>query len=346
VAVLFGSSMSSMSDRLSNYSLGRRLELELQRELGYRDLVRFDLFQVSWAAASFGTSVNNFANWMKASVPPDVIFIEAHDFGGGRYFLRDTKERAEVIATFKQLRRLADRYDTLVVFYDLSSLESNRRDGMRSTDEPTRELLEQAKQLGFVVLDPGDRLFRELLTHSPWGNQPFAENQHHGASWAVDLTAHALAVMIYPTLREFFRDRIPARLRERPPSDWDDQAQADPLRLALDKVSIDPEKLARVEPGYVQTNLVGTQLRVYVDLAGVRADGADADLDALAVAVIHTVLREDIYADFAETLRLELVEFGNYDEYGNGVLESAEAKWTRELDRAQLEQFLREHRPR
>jgi len=102
-------------------------------------------------------------------------------------------------------------------------------------------------------------------------------------------------------------------------------------------------------PGYVQTNLVDTQLRVYVDLAGFRANadvGADADLDALAVAVIHTVLREDIYADFAETLRLELVEFGNYDEYGNGVLESAEAKWTRELDRAGLEQFLREHRPR
>ncbi|HVI01212.1 MAG TPA: hypothetical protein VM869_20990 [Enhygromyxa sp.] len=341
VAVLFGSSMSSMSDRLSNYSLGRRLELELQRELGYRELVRLDLFQVSWAAASFGQSVNNFANWMKASVPPDVIFIEAHDFGGGRWFMRDTKTRTEVVATFNQLRQLADRYDTLVVFYDLSSLEANRRDGMRSTDPETRELLEQAERLGFVVLDPGDRLLRELLRHSPWGNQPFAENQHHGATWAVDMTAHAFATMLSPTLREFFRDRIPARLRERPAGEFE-QRRFEPLRLALDEVPLDASKLARVDPGYVQTDLVDTQLRVYVDLAGF-GDKADAELDALAVAVIHTVLREDVYADFADRLRLELVEFGNYDEYGNGVLESAESKWSRELDRAGLEQFLREH---
>lgn len=344
VAVVFGSSLSSMSDRFSNYSLGRRLELELQRELGYRELVRLDLFQVSWAAASFGASVNNFANWMKASVPPDVVFIEAHDFGGGTWFLRDTKTREQVVATFTQLRRLADRYDTLVVFYEISSIEANRRDGMRSTDTPTRELLEQAERLGFVVLDPGDRMLPELLRHSPWGVPPFAKNQHHGATWAVDITARTLAAMVYPTLREFFRDRIPARLRERQASGDDGERRLDSLRLALDGVSIDAGKLAQIAPGYVQTNLVDTQLRVYVDLAGFR-DGRNADLDALAVAVIHTILREDIYADFAERLRLELVEFANYDEYGNGVLESAKPKWQREFDRAGLEQFLRQHGP-
>src|SRR5690606_14322561 len=144
VALVLGSSLSSMSDRLSNYSLGRRLELELQRELGYRDLIRLDLFQISSAAASFGRSANNFDNWMKASVPPDVLLIEAHDFGGGRWYMRDSKDHAEVVAQLDQLRRLAARYDTLVVFYDLSSLEANRRDGMRSTDKQTRELLEQA----------------------------------------------------------------------------------------------------------------------------------------------------------------------------------------------------------
>lgn len=343
VALLCGSSLSSMSDRLSNYSLGRRLELELSRELGYRDLVRLDLFQLSAPAASFADSVNNLANWMKTSVPPDVVLIEAHDLGGSQWFLRDSKTQAEVLANFKQLRELADRYQTLVVFYDLSSLEANRRDGMRSTDAGTRELLDQAERLGFVVLDPGDRLFRELLRHSPWANQPFDENQHHGATWAVDLTAQTLAAMLHPTLREFLRDRTPARLRERPPSDWDGQRTHDPLRAALERVPIAEQQLVRIEPGYVQTELVGTQLRVYVDLAGF-GDAGDTELDTLAVAVIHTVLRDDIYAEFAETLRLELVEFVNYDEYGNGVLESAKPRWQRSLDREQLEQFLRANR--
>jgi hypothetical protein len=346
VAVLFGSSLSSMSDRLSNYSLGRRLELELQRELGYRDGVRIDLFQTSNAATSFAKSIDNFANWMKASVPPDVVFLEAHDFGGGKWYMRDSKTRAEVVGKFAELRQLADRYDTLIVFYDLSSIEANRRDSMRATDQETREVLELAERLGFVVLDPGDRLFRELLRHSPWGNQPFDDNQHHGAPWAVDMTARTLAVMLYPRLREFLRDRVPARLRERAPGSFADGRQLDPLRLALDEVRLDRQKLARIEPGYLQTELVGNQLRVYVDLAGFRTVATNADLDALAVAVIDRVLREDIYADFAETLRLQMVEFANYDEYGNGVLESAESKWQRELDREGLQRFLLEHRPR
>jgi hypothetical protein len=346
VVLLVGSSMSSMSDRFSNYSLGRRLELELQRELGYRDGIRIDLFQMSSASASFGKCVNNFANWMKASVPPDVVFIEAHDFSGGRWYMRDTKTRPELVAKFEELRQLADRYGTLVVFYDLSSMESNRRDGMRGTDKETREVLELAERLGFVVLDPGDRLFRELLRHSPWANQPFADNQHHGATWAVDMTAQMLAVMVYPRLREFLRDRVPARVREQAPGTFDDGRQIDPLRLALDEVPLDRKKLARIEPGYLQTELVATQLRVYFDLAGIRADESDIDLDVLAVAVIDRVLREDVYADFAETLRLEMVEFSNYDEYGNGVLDSAESKWKREFDRKGLQQFLRKHRPR
>src|SRR5690606_31173862 len=131
-----------------------------------------------------------------------------------------------------------------------------RRDGMRATDKQTRELLEQAKALGFVVLDPGDRLLPELLRHSPWGNQPFGENQHHGATWAVDLTAQTLAAMLYPTLREFLRDRIPARLRERPTEQFGDDRPLDPLRRALDAVALDPGKLAVVAPGYVQIEFV------------------------------------------------------------------------------------------
>ena len=288
---------------------------------------------------------------MKTGVPPDVLFIEAHDFGGGKSYLRETKTRAEVVAAFQQLRRLADRYDTLVVFYDLSSLEANRRDGMRSTDKRTQAILTEAKALGFVVLTPGDRLLRELLRHSPWGNQPFADNQHHGAPWAVDLTAQTLAAMVYPRLREFLRDRVPAREREVSPSNFNDEPRVDPLGPALEAASLDEAPLAPIDPAYLQTELVDGDLRVFVDLAGfARAEADHLDqldqLDQLAVAVIAKVLREDVYADFAETLQLELVEFRNYDEYGNGVVDSADSRWKRQFDREGLELFLRKHGPR
>jgi hypothetical protein len=345
VGVVFGSSLSSMSDRFANYSLGRRLELELQRELGYRDQIRLDIFQISWPASPFRESVNNFANWMSTSVPPDLVFIEAHDFGSN--YLRNLEEPGQLSAAFVQLQQLAERYDTLVVFYDISSMEANRRESMRSTDPSVRMVLDDARRLGFVVLDPGDRLFAQLLMHSPWGNQPFDDNQHHGSTWAVDLTAETLASSVAPILRDFLRDRTPARLRERPPEEFDAREEArDPLRLALSEVTIDSAKLPRVANAYVQTDYVDRQLLVYVDLAGFRAEIERRNLDMLAVAVILQVLRDDVYADLAESLSLELVEFENYDEYGNGVIGSANSLWRREFDREGLRDFLLEHQPR
>ncbi len=210
VAVLFGSSLSAMSDRLSNYSLGRRLELELQRELGYRDLIRLDLFQVTDAAPSLRETVDTFDEWLSSSVAPDLVLIEVGP---------DMAQRGrshDVEAQLARLGELARQSDSLVVLYDLSSMDSNTRDGMRATDEQTLELLERARQQGFVVLDPGDRLFAELLRHSPWGNQTFASGRRHGAPWSVDLSARALAATLGPTLREFLRGRVAAHSRELP----------------------------------------------------------------------------------------------------------------------------------
>jgi hypothetical protein len=345
VAVLLGSSLSSMSDRFGNYSLGRRLELELQRELGYRDGVRLDLFQISWPASAFVDSLNNFANWMSTSVPPDVVFIEAHDFG--RNYLKDLKEPAQLSAAFVKLQQLAERYDTLVVFYDISSIEANRRESMRSTDNDVRMLLDDAKRLDFVVLDPGDRLFARLLMHSPWGNQPFGDNQHHGSTWSIDLTAEMLASSAAPILREFLAGRTPARLRELPPEHFDArEGNRDPLRSALVGLAIDPSKLPAVGPAYVQTNYVDHELFVYVDLAGFPEQLEQRNLNVLAVAVLVKVLADDVYADLAETITIELVEFSNYDEYGNGVVGSANSLWRREFDRKGLRDFLNKHQPR
>jgi hypothetical protein len=345
VGVVFGSSLSSMSDRFANYSLGRRLELELQRELGYRDGVRLDLFQISWPASSFGQAINNFANWMTNSVPPDVVFIEAHDFGSS--YLKELDKPGQLSAAFAKLQQLAERYDTLVIFYDISSIEANRREGMRSTDTDVRLLLDDARRLGFTVLDPGDRLFARLLMHSPWGNQPFADNQHHGSTWAVDLTAEMLASSAAPVLREFLAGRTPARRRERPPERFDgSEATRDPLRAALAEVEIDPAKLPTIENAYVQTVFVGRRLLVYVDLAGFEQELEQRNLNLLAVAAIVKVLGEDVYADLAESITLELVEFENYDEYGNGVVGSSSSLWHREFDRKGLRDFLRKHQPR
>jgi hypothetical protein len=197
------------------------------------------------------------------------------------------------------------------------------------------------------VLDPGDRLFAQLLMHSPWGNQPFADNQHHGSTWAVDLTAEMLASSAAPVLREFLAGRTPARQREHPPERFDAQeATRDPLRAALTEFTIDPDKLPKVENAYVQTAYVDHQLLVYVDLAGFEQALEQRNLNLLAVAVIVKVLGDDIYADLADSIRLELVEFENYDEYGNGVVGSSKSLWHREFDRKGLRDFLRKHRPR
>ncbi|MCA9699877.1 MAG: hypothetical protein KC431_20295, partial [Myxococcales bacterium] len=213
VAVMFNSSLSSMSDRFSNYSFGRRLELELGRELGYRDGVRLDLFQVSSGAASFLTNVQKLENWMSDSVPPDLVFIEIHDFGGALLSKGKDKGRLddrELSGLFAKIEALAARYGTMVIFYDHAWMEANGREAMRNSSPGVRKILEQAKQLGFVVLEPGDALLAKLLTDSPWGNQAFGPNQHHGAVWSVNLSAAAMTALAYPQVSAFLREREPA----------------------------------------------------------------------------------------------------------------------------------------
>ncbi len=343
--LVVGSSLSSMSDRFANYSLGRRIVQELQRDLGYRDHVRVDLFQISAPASKFGDNVKNLTNWFNGSAPPDIIFIEAHDFGGG--YLGATKTPAEVAAAFAAIERLAARYQSLVIFYDNSQIEANRRDGMRSTDGNVRRLLAQARQLGFVVLEPGDQLLPRMLTEAPWGNQPFGHNMHHGSHWAVDRSAEVFGQLAYPVISEFLRDRVPARWREQPPEAFEQGARGEPLRPALDAVAIDRSKLPQVRTSHLQRDYTEGRLRVHIDLAGYPDYPRDRkQLDRLAIAAIVTVLEDDIYADLAHEIEIEIVEFANYDEYGEGVLDSATSHWRSTLDRKNLQRFLERNAPK
>jgi hypothetical protein len=348
VALMVNSSLSAMSDRIGNYSLGRRLELELQAELGYRDNLRVDLFQRTTSAASFSDLAGMLEEFLESNgPPPDVLFFELNDFNN-RY-LRDSKSEAKRIAVLGRIERIASRYDTLVIFYDNSAIEANDRDGLRATHPQLRELISELAALGFEVLEPSDWLLRELASESPWGSHPWGDWQHHGAPWAIDLTARTLASMSYPLIRAHLLGRAPARERERDPNSFRDQQDGVLLAEAFADEKLDPDALPSIPPAYLQRVYDEGRVRIYVDLAGVdeldRAVESDGDereakLGSVALAVLYAVLVEDVYGGLATEASVDLVEFSNYDEYGEGVLDSASSVWSREFDLASLEQFI------
>jgi hypothetical protein len=214
VALMIGSSLSTMSDRLGNYSLGRVLELELQAELGYRDNIRLDLFQRTDGAAAFHLETDALEQFLDGNgPPPDVLLFELNDFD--HRFFRGSKTQAQKLALLRRIEQAASRYDTLVIFFDNTAMEADDVDGLRASSVELRGLIDDIQELGFVVLQPSDWLLRELASESPWGNQPWGQAQHHGAPWAIDLTARALASMSYPLIREHLLGREPARLHER-----------------------------------------------------------------------------------------------------------------------------------
>ncbi|MFV8751471.1 hypothetical protein ACNOYE_13080 [Nannocystaceae bacterium ST9] len=342
VALLVSSSLSTLSDRVDNYDMARLIELELQRELGYLDGVRLDLFHRTWGTASFADLIRNVDEFVSTAAPPDVIFVEVHGFLG-RY-LKQSREPGELHRQLAELTRLAERYDSLLIFYDNSAIAADHREGLRRTPDEIVEFLAQLHELGFVVIEPSDRLLRELLVESPWGNQPWAKNGHHGATWAIEATAQVIAQMAAPSVREFLRERRPARLDERDPSEFaDDDFRA--LREAWTAASreLAGRELPELRDDYLQVHYGERHVQVFVDLAGYEGLGRDeASLTTLALAVIAAKIGGDVYGDLAERITIELVEFSNYDEYGAGVLESATRVWQRSLTTDELEAFLRE----
>ena len=343
VALLVGSSFSSVSDRLGNYSLARWLELELGAELGYRDGIRLDLYARVFSSTSFRGTATGFADLLaSAGPPPDVVLLELHDFQG-RYF-RGTPTREDRLATLAQIERLAARYDTLVVFFDDSALVADSRDGLRATSAEVRTLIDDARKLGFLVLEPSDRLLRELLVESPWGNQPWGKGFHHAAPWAIELTAKTYASMAYPVLREFLRGRVPARLRERDPSDFAEEGGREGLADAFAPTEglVERARLPEVRPSFVQAEYADGELELFVDLAGAsELVPSPAGYEAVALGVLYAQLEAEVYGRLAARVHVQLLEFRNYDEYGEGVRDAAAVAWEATLDRAQLEQLIR-----
>ncbi|MFV8749788.1 hypothetical protein ACNOYE_04505 [Nannocystaceae bacterium ST9] len=210
VMVMIGSSLTALSDRIGNYSLGRRLEVELQRELGYRDRLRVDLFQRSVQSGGLTRRVDELERFLADGPAVDVVLIELHQLEAE---FEAPGGEALVEAQLDRLRALVEPHDALIVLFDDTAMASLGRDGLRASSPTMHAVIEQARAQGLWVLEPSDRLLRELLVDSPWGNQPWALGQIHGAPWAIDRTAELLTSMMAPRLREFLRERVPARRR-------------------------------------------------------------------------------------------------------------------------------------
>ncbi|MCA9684835.1 MAG: hypothetical protein KC457_21810, partial [Myxococcales bacterium] len=211
VVLLVGSSLSALSDRIGNYSLGRVLERELQIELGYRDRVRLDLFQRSSAIGGLEDELALVEEFIAGGGPaPDIILLELADAGGDFSGPRDEDGRRRALA---QIEALAERHESLVILYDNSALDADGRDGLRPASASLQRFADEARAQGLMVVSPGDRLLRELMHDSPWGNQSWAPGRHHGAPWAIDHTARLLATTSYPVIHDFLLEREPARVR-------------------------------------------------------------------------------------------------------------------------------------
>jgi hypothetical protein len=337
VGVMVGSSLTALVDRVGNYSLGRRLELELQRELGYRDNIRFDLFQRTSPSASLKNEIGMVDKLASAGVALDVIFVEIHDHD--ERFFRGIDNASELFAQLSRLETIAAETDALVVLFDNSAMDATGRDGLRPSTAKVHELLDAARKLGFVVLEPSDRMLRDLLVESPWSTQPWGKEAHHGASYAIDRTAEVMAALIHPALRAHLVGRTPARLRART-----ELKRGKRLVSAFEGVEFDRAALPEVRPAYIQQDYAAGHVRLFVDLSGFTAEllAAPDGLDRVAAAVLIATLEHEAFGQLADQVTVTLVEFDNYDEYGEGVLESASRKWEETLDAEQLATFLRD----
>ncbi len=333
LGLLLGSSMTSVTEVVGQYSLGRVMERELVQALGVRDGIRFDLVQRSYRGPRLAGLVARFESFVERQAPLDVVFFEVHS---GRMLGKYDSKNA-MVPVIDRIRRAAERYGTLVIILDNDAMTSARRDGLRASAKRTRELFELAEEAGFVVLRPSDLLLREAIDHAPWGNAPFTGT--HGSTWAMDLAGEGFAALAYPGVREHLRGRVPALMR--PHADAIEAQE--PLYAAFKSTRIDWAARARKLPKpALQRELDGAHLELLVDLgkAGVEGEPSASEADALVLAYLVEALVRDPAGRLAATVTISLVRFGNYDEYGEGVLEDAEVVERRAYDRAGLDAFV------
>ena len=333
LGLMVGSSMTSVTEVVGQYSMARVIERSLTRALGVRDGLRFDLVQRALRGPRLHHLSDRFELFVEHQSPVDVVFFEVHS---GRMFTR-YENQAAMVEEVDRIRRAAARYDTLVVVIDNDAMISLERDGLRTTGPRLREFLQLCEGAGFVVLRPSDLLLREAIDHAPWGNAPFSGG--HGSTWSVDLTAGVVAQQSYARIREHFSGRTPAL--QRPRTDAIDTSE--PLYEVFTEAGDGWAILAdRVPEDAIGRHPDGDRLELLVDLgkAGADPEPSAQQRDRLVLSTLVHVLLRDPVGRLANEVSIGLVNFSNYDEYGVGVLDGAEVIDRRELDREALGVFL------
>ncbi len=338
LGMLVGSSMSAYHDILGEYSIGRRIERELGAELGYRDRVRFDLYQRATASASLAMMVQTILESEEQGLPLDVVFLEV--YGLTDRFLGESKTEAEQLARLGELETIRRDTGMLIVFLDTTSLGSRRRDGMRAPPREAARFMALAERLGFPVLRPGDRLMREHLDASAWSNQPWGRKkfQHHGSTWGIDLTGAMLASMAYPLVATHFAAAKPRHLRDDAKLTPRGARSDDQALLVGALGELDGAALPKIDREEVQARYEKGHLRLFLDRG---RTGSKGEPDGVALAALRALLVDDIYGPLVERTTIDLVRFRSYNEYGLGVLDAAEVEASYTFNRAELDAFVR-----
>ncbi|MEM7155859.1 MAG: hypothetical protein AAF799_23615 [Myxococcota bacterium] len=331
--LLLGSSMTSLTEVVGQYSMGRLMERELARTLGLRDGIRFDLVHRAFRGPKLAHIVQALESFIEHQSPVDAVFIETHS---GRMY-REFETQGDMAESVDRIRLAAARYRSLVVILDNDAMDGGKGDGLRKPDEQQYQFLDLCERAGFVVLRPNEQLLREAIDHAPWGNAPFKGG--HASTWAMDITANTFARLAYPALREHLRGRRPALTR--PPALT--YARTKPLFGAFEEAGTAwASAAADVPVEAIQQRLALRHIQVLVDLGRV----TDATLltgehlDSFVLGVLVQAIVRDPAGRLGNKVTVSLARFANYDEYGVGVLEGAKIVEERTYDRDELSAFL------
>lgn len=333
LGLMIGSSMTSLTEVVGQYSMGRLMERDLARTLGLRDGLRFDLVHRTYRGPKLSHIVHALESFVEHQSPIDAVFIETHS---GRMY-REFETQGDMAESVDRIRLAAARYRTLVVILDNDAMDGAEGDGLRKPHEQQYQFLDLCERAGFVVLRPNEHLLREAIDHAPWGNAPFKGG--HASTWAMDITAAAFARLAYPALREHLRGRRPALTRPRALR----FARTEPLFDAFEEAgSAWASVTTDVPDEAIQQRLMLRHIQVLVDLGRVtEATPLTGEaLDSFLLGVLVQAIVRDPAGRLANRVTLTLARFANYDEYGVGVLEGATIVEQRTFDRDELLAFL------
>lgn len=346
--LLLGSSIMGVSDMVGYYSCARRIELELRDRFGLLDGERIDLIAQILYGMKILQSVEAFESLVERGVKLDFVLIEIFNEEHQNVWLvaerlpgANAADRRD--GAYEYLERVAAaaaRYGTKVVFLDNSALFNQPGEGLELPTQMVRDFLDSIRAAGFDVIDVAAPSMRDHLEVYPWGSPPYLG--WHASPWAIDTTGRLFADRLYPLLRKSFEGRVPAVLL---PEAAPLETPGEMLAKALEPPALPAGAggMERIPDRALHVAYANRELRVFVDLSGVdswKADPSDATLDRIALSVLRRFLQGPGAERRATRATLTLALFTNYDEYGQGVRDSASARFQRSFDRESLSAWL------